>query len=61
LTSPFFPHLSLFHASSFVQEELLATHTDYREELTRLARQMSESKQRDASENESFSVKVRQS
>lgn len=41
-----------------LQAELRETHTDYREELTKLARQMSETKQKDATENESFAIKV---
>ncbi|VDM24035.1 unnamed protein product [Toxocara canis] len=42
----------------YLTEELRETHTDYREELAKLARQMSETKQKDASENESFAFKI---
>uniref|UniRef100_F1KQX6 Citron Rho-interacting kinase n=1 Tax=Ascaris suum TaxID=6253 RepID=F1KQX6_ASCSU len=42
----------------YLSAELRETHTDYREELTKLARQMSETKQKDATENESFAIKI---
>uniref|UniRef100_A0A914ULP7 Citron Rho-interacting kinase n=2 Tax=Plectus sambesii TaxID=2011161 RepID=A0A914ULP7_9BILA len=43
---------------AYLSEELRETHTDYREELANLARQMSESKRKDATENETYSIKV---
>lgn len=50
---------SSFCFNNLFQDELRETHNDYRAELAQLAKQISETKCKDATENEHYTVKVK--